>query len=53
MLDNGNIATHGAGMRTYTPDGTQISVHSIENNRVLGGTGINPTNGDYSVVVTG
>ena len=50
VLDNGNIAVHGAGMRTYSPDGKQISVHTIENNRVLGGTGINPTNGDYSVV---
>ena len=50
VLNNGNIVVHGAGMRTYSPQGNLISAHSMDNTRVLGGTGINPLSGDYSVV---
>ncbi len=50
LLNDGNIAVHGPGVRTYTPQGQFVSGVGVENTRVLGGLAVSPLNGEFTRV---
>ncbi|GEM_PF-1941936 len=50
LMNNGDIAVHGPGVRTYSSAGKLIRGVGVENTRVLGGTAISPLNGEYTRV---
>lgn len=48
LLNDGNVAMHGPGVRTYTPKGQFMGAVGVENTRVLGGLAVSPLNGEYT-----